>query len=174
MKHVNWIRLAGGKSDMLNEEQVKIREQIVAEYETELEKLERYLPWLEQKTAKDQQKYYEGDENHSVIPVPVYDSTLLAFIKEAKKTKFMNMNYPYIYRRYRLKTAEDERKAIANAKIQNMDLLGGILSRYVMQGQTKGRVWTDGLTERIYVDIILKMNKLFYDHSDNTEKLIRK
>lgn len=158
---------------MYNEEQQKTREQIVEEYAADLERLERYLPWLEKKTAQDKQKYYEGDGTFTVIPVPVYDSTLLSFIKEARKTKFMNRNYPYVYRRYHLKTSEDEIKAMKKAKITDMDLFGGILSRYVMQGQTKGRIWTEGLTDQVYVTLIRSLNKLFYDHASDTEKLLR-
>ena len=67
-----------------------LREQIIEEYREDLEKLLRYLPFLEQKGEKDEQQFYEGDGEHTVIPVPVYDSTLLAFVKEARGTKFMN------------------------------------------------------------------------------------
>lgn len=159
---------------MLNEEQVKTREQVVAEYADELDKLEKFLPWLEQKSSSEQQKYYQGDGSFSVIPVPVYDSTLLSFIKVAKGTKFMNRNYPYVYSKYRIKTTSDEIKAIEKAKITDMDLLGGILSKYVMKGQVKGLVWTQGLMDGVYAKIIRKMNKLFYDHASDTDKLLRK
>jgi len=157
---------------MYNDEQIKNREQIVSEYAADLDKLIRYLPWLEKKKSSGAQKYYEGDGSFSVIPVPVYDSTLLAFVKEARTTKFMNKNYPYVYRRFNLKTPADELKAISRARIQDMDLLCGILSRYVMLGQTKGVVWTEGLSEGIYVAVLKTMNKLFYDHSSDSEKLI--
>lgn len=158
---------------MYNEEQFNLREQIVTEYGEDLEKLEKYLPWLEKKSATDEQKYYKGDEDFTVIPVPVYDSTLLAFIKEAKNTKFMDRNYQYAYRRYHLQTPEDEIKAMERAKITDIKLFCGILSKYVMRGQTRSVVWTEGLVNNVYAVWIRRLNKIFYDHSTEAYKLIK-
>lgn len=158
---------------MYNEEQFNIKEQIVNEYAEDLAKLEKYLPWLERKASQEQQKYYKGDSEFTVMPVPIYDSTLLAFIKEAKNSKFMDRNYRYAYRRYHMQTPEDEIKAMERAKITDMQLFRGVLSKYVLQGQTKGLVWTEGLTNDIYSVWIRRLNKIFYDHSTYASRLIR-
>ncbi|MDE7251686.1 MAG: hypothetical protein K2O32_01910 [Acetatifactor sp.] len=88
---------------------------------------------------------------------PVYESTLLSFVKEAKKTSFMDRNYRYIYTRNRIQTHEDERKMIQNAGIKEWDLLCGILSKYVLGGQTKGTYWSEAVKEQIFYQVIKKM-----------------
>jgi len=156
---------------MYSEEQQNVRDQIVNEYGPDLDKITRYLPYFEKKT-KDSQNFYDGDGTFKTIPVPVYDSNLLAFVKEAGQTKFMNRNYPYTYRRYRLKTPQDERRAMERAKITDIELFRGILSKYVLEGQRKGMVWTTGLNEQIYISMIKNLNRLFYDHSNESEKYL--
>ena len=115
----------------MNGQEGNLREQIIAEYRDDLEKLLRYLPFLEQKGSSDAQQFYEGDGENKVIPVPVYDTTLLAFVKEARNTKFMNRNYPYAYRKWRMPNAKAERIAMESATLRDIDLFRGILSRYV-------------------------------------------
>ena len=123
-------------------QETNLREQIIEEYKDDLTKLLRYLPFLEKKGGKDVQEYYEGEGDQKVIPVPVYDSTLLAFVKEAKQTKFMNKNYPYAYRKWRMPDPAAERKAMESATIRDIDLFRGILSKYVLEGQRKAAMWT--------------------------------
>ena len=73
----------------MNGKEANLKEQIIEEYKDDLVRLLKYLPFLEKKGGKDVQDYYEGDGENKVIPVPVYDSTLLGFVKEARSTKFM-------------------------------------------------------------------------------------
>lgn len=141
-----------------------LREHIVNEYRDDLERLLRYLPFLDKKQGKDVQNYYEGDGTFKVIPVPVYDSTLLQFIKEAKKTKFVFRNYPYTYRRHRMVTPEDERQAIEKCVLRDIDIIRGIMSKYVLEGQTKSYMWTRGVEERIFVTALDKMRRLFAEY----------
>lgn len=141
-----------------------LREQIVNEYRGDLERLLRYLPYLDKKTGKDVQNYYEGDGTFKVIPVPVYDSTLLQFVKEAQKTKFMFRNYPYTYRRHKMPTPADERKVIEKCMIRDIDVIRGILSKYILGGQTKGYMWSLGVEERIYVTALEHLRILFADY----------
>lgn len=145
------------------------KEQIIEEYKDDLMRLLRYLPFLEQKGGKDVQEFYEGDGEHTVIPVPVYDSTLLAFVKEAKDTKFMNRNYPYAYRKWRMSDADAERKAMESATLLDIDLFRGILSKYVLEGQRKSVMWTAAVEERIFVTALSRMKKLFFDNGRRTE-----
>ena len=152
-------------------QETNLREQIIEEYKEDLTKLLRYLPFLEKKSGKDVQEFYEGDGENKVIPVPVYDSTLLAFVKEFKTTKFLNKNYHYAYRRWRMVDAGAERVAMEHATIRDIDLFRGILSRYVLEGQRKAIMWTAGVEERIFVTALTKLRSLIFDYSkDPLEK----
>ncbi len=139
-------------------------EQIIEDYREDLDRLLRYLPYFENKSGKDVQNFYEGDGENKVIPVPVYDSTLLAFVREAGNTKFMNRNYPYAYRRWRMPDANAERIAMESANIRDIDLFRGILSRYVLEGRRKSYMWTNGVEERIFLTALKRLKSLFYDH----------
>ncbi len=137
-------------------------EQIVAEYKGDLDKLLRYLPYFESKGTGEGQKFYDGEGENKVIPVPVYDSTLLAFVKEAGETKFMNRNYPYAYRKWRMPDANAERIAMGSATLRDIDLFRGILSRYVLEGRRKSYMWTNGVEERIFYTALSRLETLFY------------
>lgn len=152
-------------------QEVNLREMTIEEYKDDLTKLLRYLPFLEKKGGKDVQNYYEGEGDNKVIPVPVYDSTLLAFIKEAKKTKFMNKNYPYVYRRWNMPDPKSERIAMECATLRDMELFKGIISKYVLGGQTRASVWTTAVEERIFVTALTRLRSLIFDYSkDPAEK----
>ncbi len=148
---------------MNNNKDANLKEQVIEEYKDDLMKLLRYLPFLEQKGGKDVQNFYEGDGEHTVIPVPVYDSTLLGFVKEARATKFMNRNYPYAYRKWRMNDAAAEREAMEKATLMDIDLFRGVLSKYVLEGQRKSVMWTAAVEERIFVTALQRMKKLFFD-----------
>lgn len=151
-------------------QEVNLREQIVEEYREDLTRLLKYLPFLEKKGGKDVQNFYEGDGEHKVIPVPVYDSTLLAFVKEAKQTKFMNRNYPYIYRKWKMPNPNAERIAMESATIRDIDLFRGIMSKYVLEGQTRSVMWTMAVEERIFVTALKKLHSLIFDYSKDPKE----
>lgn len=147
-------------------EDIEYRRQVVQDYKPDVERLIRYLPWLEQKAGKDVAETFSGSgiAEHS-ITFPVYDSTLLAFVKEVQRTTLVDRNYRYIYSRYRIVTLEDEQRMISRADITQMDVLKGILSKYIMGGMTKGRMWTEAVEKRIFLNIVQKMkeNLEFWD-----------
>ncbi len=142
------------------------REMIIAQYEKDVNLLLQYLPWLSKKKGSDVSRMYDGDGQFKVIPLPVYDSTLLQFVRVAAKTSLMNRNYPYVYRRYHLNTPADERKAMENAKITDIELFRGILSKYVMEGQRRGPVWTLAVEERIFVTALECLDSLFHKNGN--------
>lgn len=154
------IRMAMDKED------IEYRRQVVREYKADVEKLIRYLPWLEEKSGSNVSETYSGSGigEHS-IAFPVYDSTLLGFVKEVQRTDLLDRNYRYIYSRNRIVTQKDELRAISNSDITRMDILKGILSKYVMGGMTKGRMWTEAVQNRIFLNIVKKMkeNLEFWD-----------
>lgn len=141
-------------------------EEIVEYYRQDAVKLFRYLNWLESKSGQSVSTIYgaEGISTNSV-PFPVYDGTLMSFVKEATNTCFMDRNYVYVYSRKQLKTVKDEMRLIKNATIREMDDLAGILSRYILGGRTKARLWSEGVTLGIYFAVLSKMRELieFWD-----------
>ena len=141
-------------------------EEIVDYYRQDAIKLFRYLNWLESKSGRSVSSIYgaEGIATNSV-PFPVYESTLLSFVKEASNTCFMDRNYVYVYTRNRIKSAKDELNLIQNATIRDMDKLAGILSNYVLGGRTKARLWSDGVTSGVYFALLTKIKALieFWD-----------
>jgi len=63
---------------------------------------------------------------------------------------------------------------IARARIQDMDLLGAILSRYIIKGRTKGMMWKEGVEYGVFYALVSKMKELieFWDvpfDSEGTE-----
>lgn len=144
----------------MEKEDIAYRQQIVNTYRPDVEKLIRYLPWLEEKAGSNVAEAYEGSgiKEHS-ITFPVYDGTLMSFIKEVQKTGLLDRNYPYIYSQHRIRTVQDELNAISRADIKEMNVLKGILSKYVLGGMTKGRLWTEAVANRIFLKVISKMKE---------------
>ncbi|MDO4188851.1 MAG: hypothetical protein Q4D29_07650 [Lachnospiraceae bacterium] len=150
-----------------------IREQIVEEYRDDVVTLLKYLPWLAKKSGKDVSAMYTGDGDKQVIPIPVFDSTLLAFIKDAEKTKFIDRNYPYVYSRNGIKTHEDEIRILNNCKITDLKFIKGILSKYVLGGKTKAALWAEGVDSGVFVTALECLNKLFFSNTKDGSKMIR-
>lgn len=154
------------------QEDIAYRQQIVNEYKPDVEKLLRYLPWLESKMGTSVQQTYSasGIAEHSVA-FPVYDSTVMNFVKEAQRTRLMDRNYMYVYSRYRIRTVQDEIRAIERASIKEMDVLKAILSKYVMGGMTKGRMWSEAVESGIFLYAVKKMkaNLDFWDRPVKTQ-----
>lgn len=136
-------------------------EEIVDYFRQDANKLFRYLPWLETKSGHFVHSTYqdEGIARHS-IAFPVYDSTLLSFVKEAANTRFMDRNHVYVYSRNRLKNAEDELRLIEKAAIRDMDQLSGILSHYILGGRTKALLWSEGVQNGVYLAMLNKVKEI--------------
>ncbi|MCM1174627.1 MAG: hypothetical protein NC341_06195 [Blautia sp.] len=150
----------------MDKEDIEYRRKVVQEYKADVERLIRYLPWLEEKSGSNVSETYSGSGigEHS-ISFPVYDSTLLGFVREVQRTNLLDRNYRYVYSRNRIVTQQDELRAISNSDITRMDILKGILSKYVTGGMTKGRMWTEAVQNRIFLNIVKKMkeNLEFWD-----------
>lgn len=151
------------------------REQLIEEYKPEVVKLLRYLPYFTKKTQKDVSSMYTGDGDHKVIPIPVYDTTLLQFVKEYEKSVFCNKNYHYIYSRNHIKTHDDELRFIKNAKVTETDfkIIGGIMSKYVLGGKTKAALWSEGVGAGIYEACLMKLNEMIFKNSADGSKMIQ-
>ena len=135
-------------------------EELVKRYRIDVMQMARYLPWLAEHAGKQVSDTYQNDNMSHTIPFPVYDSTLLSFIKEFQRTGMIDRNYVYVYSRNRLRGAEDEKRFIEQAEIKNMKDLAGILSKYVIEGNVRGAVWTEGVTNGVYYAALTKMKEL--------------
>ena len=136
--------------------------QIIDEYHNDIIKLSSYLTWLYEKSGKRVVQIYkqEGIAAHS-LSFPVYDSNLLHFVNDASQTKFMDKNYSYVYSRLRMKNADDEMEQIHKATILQMNILGGILSKYVLGGRTKASLWNEGLENGVFMELVEKAKELY-------------
>lgn len=137
-------------------------EEIIDHFRQDANKLFRYLPWLQRKSGQSTYDTYkdQGIAQNS-IAFPVYDSTLLGFVKEASGTCFMDRNHVYVYSRNRLKTYQDELHLIQRATIRDMDQLAGILSHYIMGGRTKALLWSEGVKNGVYLALLTKIKEIF-------------
>ncbi|MCR5421769.1 MAG: hypothetical protein K6E98_12290 [Lachnospiraceae bacterium] len=144
------------------EQDERLSTRIRNEYMSDVELLSKYMSWLEKKSGQQVESFYDGEEDQKLIQIPVYDSTLLAFVKDARKTGLMDRNYRYVYSRYKIKSVEDELRLVRHAHLKDMDLFKGILSSYVLRGQTKGAVWAEGIKNGIFLELMRRMTALFF------------
>ena len=137
-------------------------EQIIAEYEKEIMELSRFLPYLESKKGVNVMSTYipSGTNSGRQMGIPTYDSTLLSFVNYFKTSPHIDRNYMYVYSRYSIKGVADEYRMIERARIQDMKIIYGILSRYIILGRTKGVVWKEGVENGIFYEAISKMKEL--------------
>lgn len=152
------------------EDSREYRLQQVAEYKEKIAPLLKYLPWLESKMNTSVSSSYQGEgQTEHTLAFPVYDGTLMNFVKEAAKNPVMDKNYRYVYSRNHLKGPEDERKLIEKATIAEWNNLCGILSYYVLAGRSKGILWNVAVKENIFYLTLKKMEEiiLYWDNPEN-------
>ena len=137
--------------------------QVIDTYFPDVKKLREYIPYLEKLCGQRGSSTFNQDglSQHSLV-FPVYDSNLLRFVKEAENTVFMNRNYHYAYSKMRMKTVEDELKAIEKCTILQMDILGDILSKYVLGGRTKATLWSEAARHGIFIAVVEKADELIH------------
>ena len=136
-------------------------ELLTEKYAKDILKLSKYIQYFENKKGDDVATKYDGEQGHSTLKFPVYDSTLLSFTREASQTSLMDPNYIYKYRQYRITTEAAEKKAIKDAKLKDIDLLKGILSRYVLEGRYKGVRWIEAAERGIFHDVLVRFMEMY-------------
>ena len=87
----------------------------INKYDADMQRLLPYIPYLEEKGGSDVAHDYDGEQGKCSMAFPVYDGTLMSFIREAQKTVFMDRNYVYAYTRRRIKTKQQEEQALEKA-----------------------------------------------------------
>lgn len=152
----NWERASMGTEQLTPA-------QVIEQYRPDTIRLLDYVVYLEKMKGCNVSSKFDQDglSKHSVT-FPVYDATLLRFVKDAENTVFMNRNYRYTYTRMGIKDEADERRVIENCTIRQLDVIGDILSKYVMGGRTKGTVWSEGVRNGVYLAAITKAYDLIH------------
>lgn len=151
------------KGGFFMEQNMEYRRQLVQEYKQIVTPLLRYLPWFIKNAGQPCSTSYQGDglsERSMSFSFPVYDSTLLNFIKEASKSALMEKNYSYVYTRNRIHTHDDERRLIQAAELKDWNILRGIFSKYVLGGRTKAVLWSEAVRENIFLLVLEQMRKI--------------
>lgn len=141
-------------------------QELMQYYRSDIELLVRYLPWLEAKRGQEvSNDYHNANEVATSFSFPVYDGTLLNFVKDVQKTSLTDRNYQYVYSRNHIETVADEYVQIDRASVQDMGILIGILSKYILGGRTKGTLWPEGVRNGVYLAIVNKLKELceFWD-----------
>ena len=145
---------------MFDKKRLSVDEVLIC-YEEDVVKLLKYLPWLESASGSVTSSIYNGEGiAETSMAVPVYDSTLLSFVKTAETTEFINRNYVYTYSRYGIKNVKDELNVIEDCTLMDMTVLGDILSKYIVLGRVKGLVWSEGVKNGVYLALVLKLKEL--------------
>lgn len=134
---------------------------LMADREMSLNSLLPYLPWLLNAAGKAGSTIFNGEGiGESSVGFPVYDGTLMNFIKAATATPMMDRNYLYVYTRHDIKDHSKERELIEKATWREWDILCGILSYYVLGGRTRGILWNEGLESGIFTLVVSKMKEI--------------
>lgn len=137
------------------------QEKIIAEFHEVAEPFLSYLPWFEQHAGEPGSELFEqqGISEHS-LSFPVYDATLMRFVKEAGKSALMDRNYRYVYSRNHIQSHKDEYTLIERTTWRTWDQLKGILSYYVMGGRVRATLWSEGVKASIYLKVLRKMKEI--------------
>ena len=61
-----------------------------------------------------------------------------------------------------MKTVEDELKIIEKCTILQMDILGDILSKYVLGGKTKSTLWSEAARHGVLIAVVEKADELIH------------
>lgn len=136
------------------------RQAFLEKYEADVMKLARYIPYFMDKGGKDVARDYDGQQGHSSIAFPVYDGTLMSFVREAQNTGIIDRNYVYAYTRRRIRTGQQEISAIENAGIKDDDLLRGVISKYVLEGMRKTGVWQTAVERQLFLKTLVRFKDL--------------
>ena len=137
------------------------RQELIRKYRAIFDPIFRYIPWLTQKQGARTSYLYQGDDVPLCsVPVPVYDGTLLGFVKDMQTTGLMSRNYVYVYSRCRIRSAQDELAYIANAELKDIEDIFGIMAKYVLGGMTKGKLWSEAVENGVFLQALLKIKEL--------------
>lgn len=137
------------------------RRETIEKYRQIMEKLFRYLPWLEEKSGNKVVSNYQGsDMPQGSMTIPVYDGTLLAFVKEMNATGLMNRNYVYAFSRNRIRSERDELRVIDQSELKDIENIFNIMAKYVLGGMTKGGLWSRAVENGVFYHGLKRIKEL--------------
>ena len=140
---------------------INTRRNLIKQYQPDARRLARYISWLETKRGSDVMDSYKGEGvRKTAFTFPVYDATLLSFVKTARETRFVTRNYQYVYSRRRIKDTEQEKMELKNATLRDMELISGIFSRYILGGMTKSVLWAQGVENGIFLEVLYRLREI--------------
>jgi len=142
------------------ESEKKSVEEMLEQYRDPVGEIAKYLPYLQTRSGESNISYVTPEGAKNTIAIPVYDSTLLSFIKLLEKSGKMNRNYEYVYKRYGIYSEADEKSLIKRADLKDMEMLFAILSKYVIRGRVKGVYWNEAMRNGIFYETVNKMKEL--------------
>lgn len=127
------------------------RKELIQKYRQAAGNIFSYLPWLKEKSGDNMVRHYNGNNmpKHS-IEIPIYDSTLLGFVKDMNATGLMDRNYVYTFSRNRIRTEQDELRMIEKAELKNIEVIFDIMAKYVLGGMTKSVLWSKGVENGVF------------------------
>lgn len=137
------------------------RKELIDKYRRIMGNSFRYLPWLEERSGEKMVRNYQGsDMPQGSITIPVYDSTLLNFVKEMNATGLMDRNYVYIFSRNKIYTEQDELRMIDKSELKDIENILGIMAKYVLGGMTKGVLWSRAVENGVFYHGLKRIREL--------------
>ncbi len=137
------------------------RKELIDKYRRIMGNMFRYLPWLEERSGEKMVRNYQGsDMPQRSITIPVYDSTLLNFVKEMNATGLMDRNYVYIFSRNKIHTEQDELRMIDKSELKDIENILGIMAKYVLGGMTKGVLWSRAVENGVFYHGLKRIKEL--------------
>lgn len=137
------------------------RQEVINKYRQSIGNMFRNLPWLKEKSGNNMVRHYQGaDMPKKSIVIPVYDGTLLSFVKEMNATGLMNRNYVYTFSRNRIRTEQDELRVIDRAELRNIDIIFDVMAKYVLGGMTKAAFWPRGVENGVFYHGLKRLKEI--------------
>lgn len=137
------------------------RRETIERYRQIMEKMFRYLPWLEEKSGNKMVSNYQGSNvPERSITIPVYDGTLLSFVKEMNATGLMDRNYVYVFSRNKIRSEQDELRMIDRAELKDIENIFHIMAKYVLGGMTKGGLWSRAVENGVFYHGLKRLKEL--------------
>ena len=135
-------------------------EELMKKYRDISQSLLRYIPYLEQKKGQKNYQIYQGEQNTNSVAIPVYESTLLSFVKEVQRTGLVDRNYVYALSRNGIRTHEDEMRALDRVEFKDIELIYAIMAKYVLGGMTKGMLWSEAVENGTFLKCLQKLKEV--------------
>ena len=135
-------------------------EELMKKYRDISQSLLRYIPYFEQKKWQKNYQIYQGEQNTNSVAIPVYESTLLSFVKEVQRTGLVDRNYVYALSRNGIRTHEDEMRALDCVEFKDIELIYAIMAKYVLGGMTKGMLWSEAVENGTFLKCLQKLKEV--------------